>query len=92
MQDKYPLLQQHFIGWKIKTSEPAFTADKATFMDFSVAQKGNTRFMYVLPFSKTEALIEYTLFSKDLLPEKEYEECLLKSKAMSEVLKSSNSI
>ena len=42
-------------------------------MDFSVEQKGNTRFMYVLPTSKNEALIEYTLFSKDLLPKEEYE-------------------
>lgn len=73
-QDNYPLLQQHFIGWKIKTSEPIFTPEKATFMDFSVAQKGNTRFMYVLPFSETEALLEYTLFSKELLSEKEYED------------------
>jgi len=73
-QEKYPLLQQHFIGWKIKSSEFVFTPEKATFMDFSVAQKGNTRFMYVLPFSENEALIEYTLFSKDLLSEEEYEE------------------
>lgn len=73
-QHDYPLLQQHFIGWKIKSSEPVFTPEKATFMDFSVAQKGNTRFMYVLPFSKNEALLEYTLFSKDLLSEKEYED------------------
>ena len=42
-------------------------------MDFSVAQKGNTRFMYVLPFSANEALVEYTLFSKDLLEKTEYE-------------------
>ena len=73
-QQKYPYLQQHFIGWKIKTREPVFSPEKATFMDFSVAQKGNTRFMYVLPFSETEALVEYTLFSKDLLLEKEYED------------------
>ncbi len=72
-QKKYPYLQQHFIGWKIKAKEPVFDSEKATFMDFSVAQKGNTRFMYVLPFSKTEALLEYTLFSKELLPENEYE-------------------
>jgi lycopene beta-cyclase len=42
-------------------------------MDFSIEQKGNTRFMYVLPTSKTEALLEYTLFSKELLPKEEYE-------------------
>ena len=40
---------------------------------FSVEQKGNTRFMYVLPTSKNEALIEYTLFSKDLLSKEDYE-------------------
>ncbi len=73
-QNKYPLLQQHFIGWYIKSKEPVFNSNCATFMDFSIAQKGNTRFMYVLPTSKTEALLEYTLFSKDLLPKEEYEE------------------
>ena len=73
-QTKYPLLQQHFIGWFIKTNEPFFDKNSATFMDFSVEQRGNTRFMYVLPTSDTEALIEYTLFSKDLLDKKEYED------------------
>ena len=73
IQTKYPLLHQHFIGWFIKSKEAVFNPDCATFMDFSVEQKGNTRFMYVLPTSKNEALIEYTLFSKDLLPKEEYE-------------------
>ena len=72
-QAKYPFLHQHFIGWFIKSKEAVFDPDCATFMDFSVEQKGNTRFMYVLPTSKNEALIEYTLFSKDLLPKEEYE-------------------
>jgi len=72
-QTKYPLLQQHFVGWFIKSKEEIFEKNKATFMDFSVEQRGNTRFMYVLPTSSTEALLEYTLFSKDLLPKEEYE-------------------
>jgi lycopene beta-cyclase len=72
-QSKYPLLQQHFIGWLIQTEAPVFNPEQATFMDFSVAQKGNTRFMYVLPVSETEALLEYTLFSKELLSKEEYE-------------------
>lgn len=72
-QSKYPLLQQHFIGWFIKSKEEVFEKNKATFMDFSVEQRGNTRFMYVLPTSSTEALLEYTLFSKDLLSKEEYE-------------------
>ena len=71
-QTKYPVLQQHFVGFFIKTKEGIFDENVATFMDFTVAQKGNTRFMYVLPYSKTEALFEYTLFSKDLLDYGEY--------------------
>ena len=72
-QTQYPILQQHFIGWFIKTKAEAFNPEQATFMDFSVEQKGNTRFMYVLPTSTTEALLEYTLFSHDLLAKSEYE-------------------
>ncbi|CAN0325368.1 unnamed protein product, partial [Scytosiphon promiscuus] len=75
-QKKYPVLQQHFIGWFIKCDKPVFDSQQATFMDFSIPQKGNTRFMYVLPFSETEALVEYTLFSKNLLPTQEYEEAI----------------
>jgi lycopene beta-cyclase len=72
-QTKFPLIHQHFIGWFIKSKEGVFTPNCATFMDFSVEQKGNTRFMYVLPTSPTEALLEYTLFSKNLLSKGEYE-------------------
>jgi lycopene beta-cyclase len=72
-QTKYLVLQQHFVGWLVKTEKEIFNPEKATFMDFSVEQRGNTRFMYVLPISKTEALVEYTLFSEDLLPKEEYE-------------------
>ncbi|MFC4096018.1 lycopene cyclase family protein [Euzebyella saccharophila] len=75
-QTTYPVLQQHFLGWKIRTDQAVFDKDKATYMDFSVPQKGNTRFMYMLPFSSNEALVEYTLFSKDLLSEAEYKDAL----------------
>ncbi|MDW8851610.1 lycopene cyclase family protein [Flavobacterium sp. MMLR14_040] len=72
-QNKYSVLQQHFVGWFVKTEAEIFNLQKATFMDFSVEQKGNTRFMYVLPTSETEALVEYTLFSENLLSKEEYE-------------------
>lgn len=72
-QSKYPVLQQHFVGWFVKTEAEIFNPEQATFMDFSVEQKDNTRFMYVLPTSKTEALVEYTLFSENLLSKEEYE-------------------
>jgi lycopene beta-cyclase len=72
-QTQYPLLKQHFIGWFIQSEQEVFNAEQATFMDFSVEQKGNTRFMYVLPTSKTDALLEYTLFSQQHLETAEYE-------------------
>jgi lycopene beta-cyclase len=73
---KYPLLIQHFEGWFIKTHKDVFNEKEATFMDFTIKQNSNTRFMYILPFSKKEALIEFTLFSKDLLDKQGYEKPL----------------
>jgi len=75
-QQEFPVLQQHFIGWKIISDQAVFNPEVPTFMDFSIEQKGNTRFMYVLPTSQNEALIEYTLFSKELLNELEYENAI----------------
>ena len=72
-QSKYPVLQQHFLGWFIKTNQSVFNTKVATFMDFSIPQKGNTRFMYVLPLSENEGLVEYTLFSASPLKKVEYE-------------------
>ena len=70
---KFPVLLQHFVGWTIKTKKPVFDDRTATLMDFSVEQNNETRFFYVLPTSNNEALVEFTLFSKDLLANSEYE-------------------
>lgn len=72
-QTTFPYLKQHFVGWFIKTNHPVFDDQVAGFMDFDIPQYGNTRFMYVLPTSGHEALIEYTLFSEDLLAYENYE-------------------
>lgn len=72
-QTKYAVLQQHFVGWFIKSDQEVFDPKIATFMDFSLQQNGNTKFMYVLPTSKTEALLEPTLFSHKHLKLEEYE-------------------
>jgi lycopene beta-cyclase len=45
-------------------------------MNFKVPQKGNTRFMYVLPLGRNKALLEYTLFSQNVLERKEYEDAI----------------
>ena len=78
LQKKYPVLLQHFCGWFIETDKNLFDDSIATFMDFTVDQKRNTRFMYVLPISPNKALFEYTLFSKEVLTKDEYEDELLK--------------
>lgn len=75
-QKKYPYLKQHFVGWFIKTNASCFDPTTVTFMDFSIPQEGNTRFMYVLPTTTQEALFEYTLFSEDLLPLEVYEQAI----------------
>ena len=69
----YPFLLQHFLGWTIETSGSFFNEKKATIMDFSIDQKDETRFFYVLPLTDKKALIEFTVFSKDLLKKDEYE-------------------
>lgn len=75
-QKQTVVLQQHFLGWFVETKEAVFNPTVATYMDFSVPQNGNCRFMYVLPTSQNEALLEYTLFSKKLLPKEAYEEAI----------------
>lgn len=70
---EYPYLHQHFVGWFIQTPGPVFNPEVATFMDFTIDQKGNTRFMYVLPYAANKALVEYTMFSASLLTSEEYE-------------------
>jgi lycopene beta-cyclase len=66
-------LLQHFKGWVIETTQAAFDPTKAVFMDFRVGQKGDTTFAYLLPLSTTKALVEYTLFSKEILKDAVYE-------------------
>ena len=66
-------LLQHFKGWIIETTSNTFSSDQATFMDFRVDQTRGTTFAYVLPFSETKAMIEYTLFTENILADDEYE-------------------
>ncbi len=69
-------LQQHFKGWIVQAPEGSFSADKATLMDFRIPQKGETAFMYILPFSSSRALIEYTIFGRTIWESSAYDEQL----------------
>jgi lycopene beta-cyclase len=70
---KQNYLLQHFKGQIIETTEPAFTPDAATYMDFRVSQQHGTTFGYVLPFTHTKALVEYTLFTANVLTNEQYD-------------------
>jgi lycopene beta-cyclase len=65
-------LWQHFKGWFIHTEKKQFNPAEATLMDFSINQHNDTRFVYVMPFSETEALVEYTVFSDGKLSNEAY--------------------
>ncbi|MBL7751340.1 MAG: hypothetical protein JNN29_08145, partial [Chitinophagaceae bacterium] len=71
--DKLIWMLQHFKGWVIKTEDPLFDPAEATLMDFRVDQSRGTCFVYVMPFDKHTALVEYTLFSSELLEDEEYD-------------------
>jgi lycopene beta-cyclase len=64
---------QHFKGWVIETTKPAFKPNEPTLFDFRTEQKDELRFVYVLPHSETKALIEFTIFSDNLVTDEEYE-------------------
>jgi lycopene beta-cyclase len=72
----YNYLKQHFIGWEIETDRPVFDPQTVTMFDLRTPQRGGVTFFYTLPFSPTRALVEYTLFSPDVLPDEEYDEAL----------------
>ena len=71
-KDEFYLLQ-HFKGWLINTAKASFDPSAATLMDFRVKQEHGTTFAYVLPLSPTRALVEYTIFSEQLLEQSEYD-------------------
>ncbi|MDJ1493222.1 lycopene cyclase family protein [Cytophagaceae bacterium DM2B3-1] len=66
-------LLQHFKGWVITTPTPYFNESCATLHDFRINQHGDAaRFFYILPFSTTKALIEFTIFSPQTLIDEQY--------------------
>jgi lycopene beta-cyclase len=69
-------LLQHFKGWWIETEKDEFDPGRATLMDFRIDQSEGTTFMYLLPFSKRRALVEYTLFTEKILPDAAYDAAL----------------
>lgn len=74
--DDHPTLFQHFGGWFIRTNRHTFNTSIPEFMNFDIAQDNETRFTYELPYSDKEALIEYTIFSKNIRQQEFYDDFL----------------
>jgi len=70
--DQY--LLQHFKGVTIRTNDKQFNHDEAFLMDFRTSQENGTTFFYTLPIDQQTIFIEYTLFSKELLPKQIYDD------------------
>lgn len=58
-------LHQTFLGWVVKFPRAVFDEKTATLMDFRTPQAEGVNFIYVLPYSDREALVESTSFSRD---------------------------
>lgn len=62
LSDDAGMLWQSFVGWRIRFPAAGLDPAAMRLMDFSVPQDGATQFMYLLPTSTNEALVELTRF------------------------------
>ncbi len=69
-------LRQHFLGWHLKMDAEVFDPEQFVMMDYRLRDPGTTSFMYILPYAKTEALVEFTYFSPNLVADDVYESYL----------------
>lgn len=77
--DKKPdhfYLLQHFAGWFVESDQDVFDPERPVLMDFSIRQEKDCRFIYLLPFNSRKALVEFTVFSENLMDEEEYQAAL----------------
>lgn len=68
-----PVLLQRFVGWHVRVAEPCFDPETIELMRFVPSgTPGRAQFLYVLPFSPTEAMVETTYLDLPSLPEPPY--------------------
>ncbi len=77
-KDNYYRILQHFKGWLVETEKPVFDTSSFVMMDFSIKWQDTASFTYVLPLTPTSAIVEFTLFTPELIPYDAYDELLTK--------------
>ena len=70
------MMVQHFIGWEVRAEAGSFSDGTAILMDFRCDQSRGVHFIYCLPFSDREALVESTLFSPNIEQDQFYEDAI----------------
>ena len=73
IKEKKGELIQHFYGMNITVKDKTFDENKLTLMHFT-KEKNLLHFLYVLPFSYNQALVESTVFSKNVFDTSWYRE------------------
>ncbi len=63
------ILWQSFFGLSVKFETDCLQDDMVKLMDFSIDQDGYCQFIYLLPFTKNSALVEFTRFGKKMVTE-----------------------
>lgn len=75
-KDESVRILQHFKGWVIETENDVFDPDEFVMMDFTWKWNDSASFTYVLPSSKRTALVEFTLFTPELIADDGYDRML----------------
>ncbi len=76
-KEKKGELLQHFYGINITVPDNTFNENELTLMYFT-GEKNVLHFMYILPFSHNKALVESTVFSKNVFDSSWYREKIYK--------------
>jgi lycopene beta-cyclase len=76
------VLWQSFVGYEIKTQADYFSPEKMVLMDFDPTFKNGLAFIYILPTNGKKALIEFTVFSENIIPKQQLITRLKKSIAL----------
>ncbi len=70
------VMLQHFSGYEITAGRDVFDSTTAILMDFRCDQSRGMHFIYCLPFSARNALVESTLFSPESAPKPFYDSAI----------------
>jgi len=71
-----PEVLQYFLGFELETESDHFDPQLVDLMDFRLEQAGEVRFVYILPFSRRRALVEFTVFAAKRISSDECETLL----------------